>query len=69
MRTKESPDNKEEKFAICIIKKRFRRSTSMSSEENVGQGFENRMKIVIVKVRNDETTTVDNDVELETPPS
>lgn len=41
----------------------------MRSEKHVAQGVENRTKIVIANAKNDESTTVDNDVQFERPPA
>lgn len=54
----------EEQAAMCSISKQGKKTNSTSSEKQVSQGVENRAKIVIVKLENDECITVDNEAQL-----
>lgn len=61
MSTKKSPGDMKESVAMSIINKVDKRPNYPTSEKQVTRGVENSARIVITKVENDDSTTVDND--------
>lgn len=57
--------DREEKVAICVINKRGKEPSSMSSEKQVDQGVKDIAKIVIANVEDEESTTTYNNVQFE----
>lgn len=61
----ENPGDTEEKFTICIIKKRSKLPNVTSLEEEVPQNAKHWAKVSITNVINDGCTIVDNDIQFE----
>lgn len=69
MRTKEDLMNTGEEVPICTVNAGGKMLNPISFEEQVVQGARNRVKVRIAYVKNDESTTVDIDKQLEIPPA
>lgn len=65
--TKESPLDKKDRVAMCIINRRGKKRSSMSSEEQLSRGVKNIAKVEIANVENEESTAVDSNKELKIP--
>lgn len=65
--TNESPNDTmdKEKVEMCVVERGMRSKTTRSTDR-VAQGVRNNANIVVAKVENDESTTVDNDVQFKT---
>lgn len=54
---------------MVVINEGGKSPNHVSSEEQVSQGVKNSAKILVANMENDESITIDNEVQFEIPPS